>query len=100
LRNTGFEDFLIAYIEKVLFSHENVSDIQIYADFTRLDRDMIRYSKVFSRKLSNHLDRHVRLEFRPSHLYRSLQFADLEVGIYRKTCEQKKTQKSSAVDVS
>ena len=100
ISETPFSDFLIQFIEHILSQYSYISDLHVYCDFTRLDRDMIRFSKVFSRKLSNTFSRKITLEFRPSHLYRHLQFADLEVGIFRKSQEQKNAQKSSAVDVS
>ena len=61
-----------------------VSEIHIFADFIRLDSDMRKLEKSLSKKFSNQFWIPIVLEFKNSSQYRSIQFADLAVGIHRR----------------
>jgi hypothetical protein len=64
-------------------------DLQIYADYIRLDEDMRRYEKRISKKLTHHFSFPITLEFLASHRHTSIQFADLAIWIHRRKWPQK-----------
>ena len=62
----------------------NPQELSIFADFIRLDENMSRVEKSFSRTLSSLYDRKISLQFLNSKNHLSIQFADMEVGLYRR----------------
>lgn len=77
---------LLEYIDSFLKNHpERITELQIYADYTRLAPDMKTVEKIFSRKLSHTFGIPIKMEFKNSQNYRVIQFADLIVWIYRRS---------------
>ncbi len=81
-------DTLIYFLESFVWKYEP-PELQIYADYIRLDEDMRRYEKRISKKLTHHFSFPIILEFLPSHRHTSVQFADLIIWIHRRKWAQK-----------
>lgn len=79
--------WLLIYIESFLLHRSlwKITELHIYADFNRLAPDMRSLEKTFSRKLTHTFDMPITIEFKNSRNYRSIQFADLIVGTYRRS---------------
>jgi hypothetical protein len=83
--DTEYIDALVRYVEIFLDRTDiQVSSMAISADFIRLDRDMRKLQKSLSKKFSNQFWIPIVIEFKNSEQYRSIQFADLAVGIHRR----------------
>ncbi len=83
--DTEYIDALIRYVD-IFLTHTDiqVSSLDISADFIRLARDMRKLQKSLSKKFSNQFWIPIVIEFKNSSQYRSIQFADLAVGIHRR----------------
>jgi Protein of unknown function (DUF3800) len=77
-------DNIIVLLEAFLQQKDDISEITIYADFTRLSDDMRKTEKAFTKKLSHHFWIPIEIFFKNSRLYRCIQLADLAVGCFRK----------------
>ncbi len=83
--DTDYIDVLIRFVEDFLANSPiPVSSLDISADFIRLDSDMKKLQKSLSKKFSNQFWIPIVIEFKNSSQYRSIQFADLAVGIHRR----------------
>lgn len=63
---------------------QNVTTVEMIVDFNRLDSNMSKVEKAFSRSLSETLKIPVILSFKNSKSLLAIQFADLTTWIYRK----------------
>lgn len=77
-------DNIIELLWAFLEQKDDISEITIYADFTRLSDDMRKTEKAFTKKLSHHFWIPIEVFFKNSRLYRCIQLADLSVGCFRK----------------
>jgi len=75
----ALKEYLESFIEKY-----NPDDIVIFPDYIRLDSDMKKLGKRFSKNLSSNFGKNIELEFLTSSNHLSIQFADLEIGLFRR----------------
>ena len=66
------------YLENFIADY-NPEEIIIFPDYIRLDSDMKRLGKRFSKTLSSHFSKTIEIEFLSSENHISIQFADLEI---------------------
>ncbi len=85
---------LTQLVESFLQEYNDVVEMDIFADFTRLGSETKKIEQSFSRKLSHRFDKNIQFCFRNSAKSRTIQFADLAVWIYRRQ------KKAPAFDVS
>lgn len=71
------------YIKEFVDIHKP-TDLSIFADFIRLDKDMSSIERAFSKSLSSRNNCKISLRFLNSKNNISIQFADLEIWLHRR----------------
>lgn len=76
-------DALKIYLESFINEY-NPEEIILFPDYIRLDADMKKLEKRFSKALSAQFSIKIELEFLTSANHNAIQFADLEVWLFRR----------------